>query len=263
MAKQESKEIAVKKTAPAPVVAQAYRQSVVDMSDIIVPKLLLAQGLSKSVAAGEAKMGDFTNSLNGAVVGNATTPITFIPVTLKKYWKRFEMVNGKKQFRGTETFTRENAGRERETNAPSQMNPSVMTKWSYDLTIDLYGFTEDDVQDPISLPTVVSFTRSSYKAGQKANTHFAMLDGAEPQIPYSTYMLSVFAEKTQNDKGIFYTFDLKPKMDGKKMAKTPVEYMPKVDRWSKILNDDSRNVVVDDADDTANEVSASVDESKF
>lgn len=265
MAKQETtKEVAVKTHAPmAP--AQTYRAtpSVVDVSDIIVPKILLAQGLSKSVADNKAKMGDFTNSLNGAVIGNAATPMPFIPVTLKKYWKKFELVNGKKQFRGVEPFTRENANRERETDGPSQMNPQITVKWSYDLTIDLYGFTEDDVQDPISLPTVVSFTRTSYKAGQKANTHFAMLDGAEPQIPYSTYMLEILATKTQNDKGIFYTFDLKPKMDGKKMAKTPTEYFPKIDRWSKLLNDSTRNIAVDDAGEDVADTSATVDNSRF
>ena len=264
MAKQETtKEVATRKTAPPPAAYQE-RRSVVDSSDIIVPKLLLAQGLSQSVADGKAKMGDFTNSLTGAVIGNAQSEITFIPITLKKYWKRFEMVGGKRQFRGTEPFTEMNANRPLEEEAPSQANRQVMAKWSYDLTIDMFGFTEDDVQDPIALPTAVSFTRTSYKAGQKVNTHFASLDGALPHpIPYPTYMLSISAQKKQNDKGIFYVFDVKPKMEGAKAAKTPKEYFPKVERWAQILNDGSKNVVVDDSDEAASEASAPVDESRF
>ena len=92
MAKQEQvKEVVTKKTTPPPAVYQE-RKSVVDSSDIVVPRLLLAQGISAAVAEGNAKMGDIRNSLTGVVLGGPNQPVTFIPITLKKYWKRFEKV---------------------------------------------------------------------------------------------------------------------------------------------------------------------------
>lgn len=256
MAKQETKEVTVKKSTPPPVVYQTG-PSVVDSDDIIVPKLLLAQGLSKSVASGEAKMGDITNSLSGAVIGGNKAPINFIPLTLKKYWRQFEVVNGKKTYRGTKPFVKGQAQELKEMRAAS--SGQGQTQWEFDLCIDVYGFTESDVQDPIALPSVVSFTRTSYKAGQKVNSHFASLEAADPMpLPYHTYMLEIGCEKIQNDKGIFYTFDTK-----NKGQKTPEKYMSKISKWSKILNDTSRRVVADEAEDVAAETATTVDDSRF
>jgi len=261
MAKQEVKNEVVKKMAPPPPAVYEHRNSVVHAEDIVVPKLLLAQGLSVSVSEGKAKMGDITNSLTGVVIGGPAKDVAFIPITIKKYWKRFENVNGKNQYRGVEAFTRENASRPLKEELPSQMNPQQKSQWEFNLTLDVFGFTEDDVNDPIALPTAISFTRTSYKAGQQVNTLLASVEAAK--LPYYTYMMSVSCAKKQNDKGIFYTFDVKPKMDGAKMAKTPTEYYGKIEQWSKILNDNSRNVVIDDSDEESSAASASVDESKF
>ncbi len=262
MAKQEVRNEIVKKTPPPPPAVYEHKTSAVHAEDIVVPKLLLAQGLSISVAEGKAKMGDITNSLTGVVIGGPTKDVAFIPITIKKYWKRFELVNGKNQYRGVEPFTQANAGRPLKEELPSQMNPAQKSMWEFNLTIDVLGFTEDDVQDPISLPTAISFTRTSYKAGQQVNTLLASVEAVK--LPYYTYMMSVSCAKKQNDKGIFYTFDVKPRMDGTKMAKTPTEYYTKIEQWSKILNDSSRNVMVDDSDE---DVSAStnmpIDESRF
>lgn len=261
MAKQEvKKEIAVK--AP-PTMPEAYheRHSVVDSSDIVVPKLLLVQGLSAAVAEGKAKMGDIINSLTGVIVGGPNSEVPFIPVTIKKYWKKFEKVDGKKKYRGTDVFTKANAGRPLTGKFPSQVNPEHMSDWEFDLVIDVLGFTEDDAQDPIALPTAISFTRTSYKAGQQVNTLLASVEAVN--LSYYTYMMAVSCVKKQNDKGIFFTFDVKPKMDGKKVAKTSTEYFPKIQRWSKILNDDSRNVVVDDSDESVDTTATPLDESRF
>lgn len=264
MSKQQAKNELVNKhkTTPPPAVYQE-RASIVDSADIMVPRILLAQGLSQSVTAGKAKMGDFTNSMTGVVLGNENEPITFIPITMKKYWKKFEIVGKKRQFRGTELFTAATRSWPREEMKPSQANPAVEAKWENDLTIDVIGFTEDDVQDPIALPVAVSFTRTSYKTGQKFATHFASLDAAEGgQIPYHSYMMLLSCAKKQNDSGTFYTFDVNNKFEGKKVAKTPEKYLAKIDRWSKILNDNSRTVIIDEADDVE-VASSSVDESRF
>lgn len=262
MAKQEVKNEMVKKMAPPPPAVYEHKNSVIHSEDIVVPKLLLAQGLSVSVSEGKAKMGDITNSLTGVVIGGPNQDVPFIPITIKKYWKRFENVNGKNQYRGVEPFTQANAGRPLKEELPSQLNPAVKTQWEFNLTIDVFGFTVDDAQDPIALPTAISFTRTSYKAGQQVNTLLASVEAAK--MPYYTYLMSVSCSKKQNDKGIFYTFDVKPKMDGAKMAKTPTEYYAKIEQWSKILNDNSRNVVIDDSDENASaEAAVPLDESRF
>jgi len=259
---ETSKELTKKNTAQPPVINKP-RPSVVDSADIVVPRLLLAQGLSQSVADQKAKMGDITNSLTGAVIGGPTTPVVFIPVTIKKYWKNFEKVGNKKQFRGVEAYTQENAGRPLTEMLPSQANPQSSTTWEHDLVLDVFGFTEDDVKDPIALPTAISFSRTSYKAGQKVMTHFAALEGAQPApLPYHQYMLELSCTKKQNDKGIFYTFDVKPKMEGPKATLTPKDYYTKIERWSQILNDSSKRIVADDVED---EVvgPVTVDDSRF
>lgn len=257
---QPTKEVAKKNSTPPPVLHKPH-ESIVDSADIVVPRLLLAQGLSQSVADNKAKMGDITNSLTGAVVGGAAQEITFIPVTIKKYWKNFEKVGTKKQYRGIEPFTRDNASRPLTEMLPAQANPQISTTWEHDLVLDVFGFTEADVKDPIALPTAISFTRTSYKAGQKVMTHFAALEGASPPLPYHQYMMILSCTKKQNDKGIFYIFDVKPKMDGMKPVLTPASYYPKIERWSRILNDSSRQIAVDETEEDVS--SQGIDESRF
>jgi hypothetical protein len=262
MSKQQTKELTVKTQAMPPAVYQETA-SVVDSSDIIVPRLLLAQGLSVAVADGKAKMGDITNSLTGVVVGGDKKPIEFIPITLKKYWRTTEKVGSKKQYRGTEPFTAANAGRALTEMLPSRANPNAMSEYEHNLVIDVFGFTEEDVQDPIAMPTAISFTRTSYKAGQQVNTHFATLDGALEKMPYYTYYLQLSCDKKQNDQGIFYVFGIKPAIENGKYKKTPASYYPKIDRWSKILSDKTRSVVIDDAGENDSSAATEVDASRF
>lgn len=261
MAKQETKNEVAKVTKAPPPAAYQEGPSVVDSSDIVVPRLLLAQGISQAVADNKAKMGDIRNSLTSVVLGGPNEEVKFIPITIKKYWKKFEKVNGKNQFRGNESFNHMNANRARTGEFPSQANPLVKAMWEFDLTIDVFGFTEDDVQNPIALPTAISFSRTSYKAGQQVNTMLASVEAAN--LPYYAYMLSVGCDKKQNDKGIFYVFKVQPLMDGKKMVLTPEAYYPKIARWSKILTDSSRTIVVDDAGEDAVEAATPLDESRF
>jgi hypothetical protein len=261
--KQDVTKEVVKKSAPQAIAVMQPRQSVVDSSDIVVPKIMLAQGLSQSVADNKAKMGDMTNSLTGVVVGGSEKPLTFIPITIKKYWKNFEKVGNKRAFRGVEAFTGANARRPLTEQLPAQGNPSQMAEWSHDLVLDVFGFTEDDVQDPVALPSAISFSRTSYKAGQKVMTHFASLEASEVQVPYYQYMMELSCFKKQNDKGIFYCFEVKPKLEGSRMTKTPEKYYSKIERWSKILNDNSRSIVVDDSDEETEAVSTPIDDSRF
>lgn len=263
MAKQETtKEVVVKTQAPPPV---AYQDSpsVVDSSDIIVPRLLLAQGLSVAVADGKAKMGDITNSLTGVVIGGEKKPVEFIPITLKKYWRITEKVGNKKQYRGTEPFTTINANRALTEMLPSRANPNTMSEYEFNMVIDVFGFTEDDVQDPIAMPTAISFSRTSYKAGQQVNTHFATLDGAEVKLPYYSYILQLSCDKKQNDQGIFFVYAVKPAIENGKYKKTPPAYYPKIQRWSKILADKSRNVVIDDVGENDVSSSGPIDTDRF
>lgn len=251
MAKQESKSVAIKNPTPPPSLwARQSKESAVDTADLVIPRLLLNQLTSKAVGAGKAKIGEIMNSLTGNIVAAPDKELIYIPLTLKKYWKKFEVVNGTKKYRGTEPYTSKNADRE--------LKETIGTVgWEYDLVIDCFGFTEDDVKNPASLPSVLSFTRTSYNAGKKISTHMKMLEMAN--LEYFAKLISISVNKQQNDKGIFYTFDIQTKGED-----TPEAYAHQILKWNKVLNDATAKIVVDEAED---EVQTSgggpVDESKF
>ena len=50
----------------------------VDATDVVIPKILAQQGLSKFVTEGKAKFGDFCNSLTGEVLGDLSKPISLV-----------------------------------------------------------------------------------------------------------------------------------------------------------------------------------------
>jgi hypothetical protein len=266
MAKEVTKELSVKPNPPPPAVYRDRTPSVVDSSDIILPMILLGQGISNAVTSGACKFGDMYNSLTGEVVGDETKPLKFIPITLKKVWKLQENTGTpqkpKWKYRGTEAYTGQRY--EYTEMRPSRYDQTLIVPWEVTLSTEVFGFTESDAADPISLPTVLSFSKSSRKAGQKVNTHFASLEGAIPSpLPYYAYVLELSALRKQNDDGIFMVWDIRPAMKDKKAYQTPKEFLPKIERWAQILSDSSKNVVVDSNDEETSEVSPVVDESRF
>lgn len=190
-------------------------------SDVVVPKLLLMQGLSEFVNERQAQQGEIVKSTTVEKVGDPETPVEIIPITFRNAWTEFEIVGGDKEFRGTY-----------ERNARNEHDP-----WDYEKdgasfkrvkSIEVFALLPSDIEKEIEarkafektgelpdltttlLPVVLSFRSTSYNAGKTIATHFAMAKSMSQSYgkkiePYR-YKLVLSTEQTKNDKGTFYVF---------------------------------------------------------
>ena len=79
-------------------------------NDYLIPKLWLIQSMSQLRIDGMANEGDFCNSIDGKIITDGETPLTFVVVNTFKRWQTFKIKeNGKKEFVNSEAMTLENA----------------------------------------------------------------------------------------------------------------------------------------------------------
>jgi hypothetical protein len=200
----------------------------IDQADILIPKLLIMQGLSEFVAQEKAVMGDIVNSVTGEVLGGKGKPISFIPLMMNKVWIKYKIQGGEQKYVGTIPWSAANSN----------------TKWEdvdkdgallrNDACLNFYVMLERDLESSSGLPYLVSFRRSSYRNGKKLVTHFAQTQMANVS-PYAM-TLSLTSSKEQNDKGTFYIFDIMPGKD------TDAKYCDKLELWTETLKKNMHNI---------------------
>jgi hypothetical protein len=248
-------EVMKKETTAVAMTSSDYGETSLN-SDMVIPKLLLQQGLSEYVTDRKAQMGDMVRSTTGEKLGGPEHPVRFIPLTIKNTWTNYELIETKPVYRGVE-----------ERNASNELLPFEYEKdgrkYRRVKAINVFALLPQDVKaetaelakyketgeipdlDKTLLPVVISFRSTGFNAGKVVSTHFskarsmAARVGAAP-TPHHYYMdLSCFL--TKNDKGSFYVFDVKagPKISSDEMAAA--------DLWRNVLL--SRDVHVDDRDE--------------
>jgi len=210
---------AVVKKEPAELsneVLAAWGTENIDASDILIPRILLMQGLSEYVADDKAQMGDIVLSTTGEKVGGKDKPMSFIPICHSKAWVLSEKVGQKYEFRGTEPLTPSN------NELPLEFQTQGIM-WRRDRCLNFYVVLPEHIQrekmaiekaskgelpDPNDalLPCVLSFRRTSYGTGKELVTHFSKC--AHFKLPPAVSMFNLTSEKQSNDQGTFYIFKL-------------------------------------------------------
>jgi hypothetical protein len=173
-----------------------------DAQDILIPKLLCMQGLSKLVADRKAMMGDMINSTTSEVVGNDQKPIEIIPILNFNTWVEYEKIGGKLKFKTITPVTAANRNQPIEEKLPNGIEVRR------DYCINFYVLLARDAADPAALPYVLCFKRTSLGAGKKLATH--LFDCKSRKLPSAVKSFKLEAVKKQNDQGTFYVFDVTP-----------------------------------------------------
>lgn len=233
----------------------------VDTQDILIPKLLVMQGLSKAVADEKAQMGEFIDSLTYEILGSAREkdpkPVEFIPLTMFKTWIRYEKIGDDKlDFRGIHPVTPENADwKWEETDEDGN-------HFRNDQCLNFYVILKEKADDPMEMPYLLTFRRTSYKNGKKLATHFAKCQRAlqlNKVVPPASNTFKLTAVKTTNDEGTFYVMDIEPG------GKTSKEHIQVAKDWVATIK--QSNVKVDNSDIVGDESekteAVDVDNSEF
>lgn len=229
-----SKEVAKREAELPAVPAEAWGTENVDSADILIPKILLQQGLSKRVADEKNKMGDIINSVTGELLGDKKKAVELIPITTFKTWIISEKPKGKDKFdfKTVVPFTPQNSMWEQEEHLGD-------VDIRRDRCLNFMVLLASDAAKPDALPYLLSFRRTGYKTGQKLATHFAR--SRELKQPPAAKVFNLKCNFVENDKGKFYVFDL----DEARASKN--EELTKAYQWYRTLQS-SQKVRVDDSD---------------
>lgn len=210
---KEAKALAVapqETKAVGPVGAPVWGSSELNSKDLMIPKILLMQGLSDAVQDKnlDVDTGDMINSVTLEKLGDEKNPVEIIPIHIFKTWVvSFKPIKGNKfNYVKTEPMTasNENAALEEE-GVDEDGNKGT---WRRDRTINVYALVAKELAEGGALPYVISFRRTSFTAGKKIATHFAKM-GMIRQAP-AAKSLMLKCTQEQNDLGTFYTYDVLP-----------------------------------------------------
>lgn len=228
------KEVAKTDTA-APVVFNqeelgSWGSNPMTSNDLVIPKLLVMQGMSKVVVAGKAKLGDIVDSVTEEVVGNVNQPVDIIPFFFEKIWI-VQKWNGKKfEYNSIEKMdsTNENLPWEYET-------PEGKFKRIY--TRNVYAMIKDK-----PLPYIISFSSTSARAGKELVT-LMYSSNAIQKLPPCGHHVDLGCKLESNDDG---TYAVKTIKVGQRSSKEEVE---KAYQWFTILNNKEISTTPHDADE--------------
>lgn len=254
-----------KKTQLPATMAQAPREEILK-SDVIIPKLLLMQGLSDFVNERKAQQGDIMRSTTIEKLGDPEHPISFIPLTFTNDWRLEEEENGKYKFRGNEPRTAKNE------DSPWEFEKNG-TRWKRTKVINVFALLPQDIKaeqaevekfkttgempdlNKTLLPVVISFRSTSYNAGKAVATHFAKAAAMAKYgvKPYGfSLQLKCYADK--NEKGAYYVYEIG---QGGQVSAAELE---KAHEWYQILS--TQKVQVDESEEGA-EATAGATQTKF
>jgi hypothetical protein len=275
MAKEAKKQdIVVQEARPLAVVEPTQVNEEILKSDIVVPKVLLMQGLSEAVSkrhkspdGANIQQGDIIRSTTLEVVGGPDDAVEFIPLTYTNHWRVEEEINGKYEYRGLEPRTAKNEDLpwKFEKDGAQWRRVKVLNVFAL-LPQDLAAFqdeikraqAENDIPDlnKVLLPVVISFRSTSYNAGKAVVTHFAKAASMAKYgaVPYG-HTMKLSCKQEENDKGIFYVFDVAP---GRKCSK---EEVGEAKDWYARLA--SGPVKIDESDEGIEEGAAPSGPAKF
>lgn len=221
----------------------------VDANDVLVPRILLMQALSKLVSAGERNTSDIIRSTTKEVLAKKGDTFEVIPIRLFKTFTIFDCSGKKPEFRSIEPITPENL------NAPLEYMVDGKP-YRRDRSLNFYVLLPKDIireqkakeaiakgeypdTDDILFPAVLSFSRSSYLAGRELATHFKKAEAFG--IPPASRVFKLGSKLASNDQGTWPVFTVE------KARPSSQEELAAAKRWYDVLAKSS--VRIDDVED--------------
>jgi hypothetical protein len=170
----------------------SFGASPLSSQDIIMPKILVMQGLSKLVTDGKAKLGDFVDSMTSEVIGHIEDkPIEFIPFHLDKLWIVSKKDGNRYFFDHVEPVTAANENKSWEETKDG-------AEWKNEKSFNFYSLLTSDP----SIPYVIQFKSTSLKTGRNLAAQMYVKNRADNLVPCAKSMF-LAGSKVSNDKGTF------------------------------------------------------------
>jgi len=223
--KKEETAIEVKQQAALSTeVQETWGTENVENSDIIVPRLLAMQGLSKLVTDGVARFGEIRDSLEGKLLrgmqGKEIKPVRIVIFDMFKSYIEFEDAGKGPKFK---RILPSGTGQE-----PAMEEIIDGKKITRDRTLNFYCLLASELEEGTATPYLLSCRRTSYKCGKKLSTSLAKLRAFKRPAAAVYFDLTVNVQ--ENDKGKFSVFDVS-QLEGT----TKPEHLAEAKKWWSAL----------------------------
>jgi hypothetical protein len=222
-------------------------------SDVVVPRLLLMQGMSDLVNDRKANIGDMVKNSTAEKLGDPEHPIQIIPLAepTPTWIIEFKRKGDQKWgFKGVEPRNASNADLPWRFEADKDGKPLTPGQtsdfeWRRVQCLTLYALLPADIEafmveeakaaagempdtSKALTPVLVTFRSTGFKAGKEVSTFFTEV--AQFKLQAWKFSISLGCVLDKNDLGTYYVF----KVDRKS---TPVkkEHLPKVEYWANIV----------------------------
>ena len=198
--KKTSKQVTVSPSSE--VIAQELSawglETEIDRENIIPPAIRLCQSMSERVQEGLARPGQMIDTLSGEVLGDYDKPILIIPFLVSSSWRIF--INDK--YDRVEPVTKVNK------HAPLREQTPDGDSLRRDHCIDVWVLLADQLAAGTAIPYMVTFARTSHKAGKKIETRIFRNLIHQPPLSPAAFTMTLHALKKENDKGRFAVYDV-------------------------------------------------------
>lgn len=210
--------------------------------DVVIPRILCMQAMSKPVVNGEAKFGEFRDSF-GKLLGDEANPLEFIPFHHEHVFVVMREDKGQFKFHKIVPVTPENDDQEFIVEIDG-----ADEKWYR--TTNVYCLLPGEVAEGNSLPYLLSFRSSSSRAGREVYTQMYVMNRKDGIVPPGR-TLTLLSEKTKNDKGTFSIMKVKVTRDS-----TPEEVGACLN-WFKTIQSGKTRIDTSDIEAEVGETSGS------
>jgi hypothetical protein len=227
----EEKQIAVKEAAALPAEVgdvNAWGNGGLSASDIVIPRILLMQGMSQKVLDGEAAFGEFRESLNNELLGKFDKGFEVIPFAMRKVFIEYDASDEKKKrFLRVVPITPKNEDlpyEDEEKNLEGKLIPV-----SRDRVMEFYVLRPEEIDMGGAMPYILSFRRTGLKNGKKLATQMYVKNTSAGKTPASV-IVTVLATKESNNEGTWAVTDVALSRP------TPDKYIAEAFKWLQLIN---------------------------
>jgi hypothetical protein len=229
-------EVATKATNAVSTEGAEWGDHEVSANDLIVPQILMMQGLSQFVVDEKAAIGEFRNSMTAEKLGKyGTEPLEVIPFYCQEVFSiQKQQEDGSFKYHRTEPIVKSPMKAGYNDDLPWDDTEMIEGKKTPIKRVRRYNFfvllpSELDNPEVTAMPYFISFKSTSVKEGKKLfNLMYVRNKGAG--LPPAAFLFKVDGRKEKNEKG---TFIIPTVEQGER---TKPEHLAAALKWFKLIS---------------------------
>lgn len=173
-------------------------------NDIVIGKILPLNYMSDKVKEKKGEYGEFRDTVTNKLFGDLKTPLEIIPFHMEKKWIEFDLISNragakKREFKQVIPIIDNASSPGFNDNLPYVDEGNNLER---DRIMDFYVLIPNEVKDGSAMPYIVSFRRTSLKAGKTLATQM-FARNRKVNLSPAAVVMKLSGQDVTNDKGSY------------------------------------------------------------